>query len=108
MQTGSTNPLLAPFLAAAESVAQSRPEVDVDLARELLGEAATLLHNGLALDGLDDADAERVVAGLCEALTAADPGAAVRERAEAAGGTGADDPEGVRAAYLNAVSILQL
>jgi hypothetical protein len=37
-------------------------------------EAATLLHNGLALDGLDEHDTDAVVAGLCADLTAEDPG----------------------------------
>src|SRR5690349_16097151 len=53
------------FLATAEAVAKARPEVDLELARELFLEAATLLHNGLALDGLDEHDAGAVVAGLC-------------------------------------------
>jgi hypothetical protein len=35
-------------------------------------EAATLLHNSLALDGLDAHDAGAVVAGLCVDLVAAD------------------------------------
>jgi hypothetical protein len=33
------------FLATAEAVARARPEVDVDLAREVFLEAATLLHD---------------------------------------------------------------
>lgn len=109
MQTGDVNPLLPPLLAAADTVARERAEVDADLARELLGEAATLLHNGLALDGLGAADTDSVVAGLRETLVAPDPGAAVRARAEAAlTQSGLEDPEAVRAAYLTAVSILQL
>ena len=35
------------------------------MAREVFEEAATLLYNGLALDGLDEHDASAVVAGLC-------------------------------------------
>ena len=109
MPSPVANPLLAPFLAAAETVARVRPEVDVDLARELMGEAAVMLHNGLALDGLDASDTDLVVAGLCAALTDHDPSAAVRARAESAH----DDPavrdaDAVRAAYLNAVAVLQL
>ena len=38
------------------AVARARPEVDPEMAREMFHEAATLLDNGLALDGLDDHD----------------------------------------------------
>ena len=41
------------LLATAERVARERPEVDVDMAREVFLEAATLLHDGLVLDDLD-------------------------------------------------------
>lgn len=97
-------------MVTAEAVARARPEVDVEIAREVFHEAATLLHNGLALDGLDDHDASAVVAGLCVDLVAADPGAAVRARSEATLAAPGDlhDPEGASAAYLNAVAILQL
>jgi hypothetical protein len=110
MPADVTNPMLAPFLAAAETVAQARPEVDVELARELLGEAATLLHNGLALDGLDDHDTAAVVAALSRDLVARDPGVAVRARAEATLTQPGDlhDAEAAWAAYLNAAAILQL
>ena len=98
------------FLATAEAVAKARPEVDLEMAREVFREAATLLHNGLALDGLDEHDAGAAVAGLCVDLVAEDPGAAVRARSratlEAPGGL--HDPEGVSAAYLIAAAILQL
>ena len=98
------------FQAAAEAVARTRPEVDLDLAREVFHEAATLLHNGLALDGLDEHDAGAVVAGLCVALVAEDPGAAVRGRAVATAENAGDlhDAAGVSAAYLTAAAILQL
>jgi hypothetical protein len=98
------------FLAAAEAVARARPEVDVDMAREVFLEAATLLHNGLVLDDLDDHDRDAVVAGLCEDLVAADPGARMRARSEAvlAGTDELHDPEGVSAAYLQAAATLQL
>ena len=98
------------FLAAAEAVAQARPEVDLELAREVFHEAATLLHDGLALDGLDEHDAGAVVAGLCVDLVAEDPGAAVRARSQAALDDPGDlhDPGTVSAAYLVAASILQL
>src|SRR3712207_4635389 len=90
------------FLATAEAVARARQDVDLETAREVFEEAATLLHNGLALDGLDEHDARVVVAGLCEDLVAADPGAAVRARSEAALTDRRDlhHPEGVSAAYL--------
>jgi hypothetical protein len=44
---------------------------------------ATLLYNGLALEGLDGHDASAVVAGLCIDLVAEDPGVAVRARSRA-------------------------
>ncbi len=98
------------FMAAAETAARTRPEVDLELARELLHEAATMLHNGLALDDLDDHDAAAVVEGLSVALVATDPGEAVRTCArtvlELPGDL--DDPQAVSAAYLVAASILQL
>ena len=98
------------FLATAEAVARERPEVDLDMAREVFSEAATLLHNGLALDGLDEHDANEVVAGLCADLITADPGDAVRRRARAAATNPGDlhDPDGAAAAYLDSVRILQL
>jgi hypothetical protein len=109
MQPGGVPPPFDAFLATADAVARARPEVDPDLAREVFLEAATLLHNGLALDGLDQHDAEVVVAGLCADLVAEDPGAAVRARAQATPEAGAvHDAEGVAAAYLVSAAILQL
>src|SRR3954471_19548087 len=98
------------FMATAEAVAKARPEVDAEMAREVFHEAATLLHNGLALDGLDGHDASAVVAGLCVDLVAEDPGVAVRARSQAASQAPGDlhDPEGVSAAFLIAAAILQL
>jgi hypothetical protein len=98
------------FLATAEAVARARPEVDLEMAREVFAEAATLLHDGLALDGLDDHDARAVVAGLCVDLVAEDPGAAVRARSRATSAAAGElhDPEAVSAAYLTAAAILQL
>jgi hypothetical protein len=98
------------FLATAEAVAQARPEVDLELAREVFLEAATLLHNGLALNGLDEHDTSAVVAGLCLDLVAEDPGVAVRARSQATlqGLGDLHDPEGVAAAYLLSAAILQL
>ena len=110
MPTGTEGPPFDQFLATAEAVARARPEVDLELAREVFREAATLLHNGLALDGLDEHDASAVVAGLCIDLVAEDPGAAVRARSQATLEAGGDlhDPEAVSAAYLVAAAILQL
>jgi hypothetical protein len=110
MPFGPVEPVFEPLLATAEAVAQLRPEVDLELAREIFHEAATLLHNGLALDGLDDHDADVVVAGLCMDLVAADPGAAIRARAAATLDAAGDlhDSEAVWAAYLTAAAILQI
>jgi hypothetical protein len=110
MPTGTEGPPFDQFLATAEAVARARPEVDLELAREVFGEAATLLHNGLALDGLDEHDASAVVAGLCIDLVAEDPGDAVRARSRATLEAAGDlhDPEAVSAAYLVAAAILQL
>lgn len=63
MPPSAVPPLFDPFLVTAEAVAKARPEVGLDLALEVFHEAATLLHNGLALDGLDEHDAQAVVAG---------------------------------------------
>lgn len=104
------DPVFDPLLATADTVAQTRLEVDRELAREVFLEAATLLDNGLALDGLDDHDARAVVAGLCLDLIATDPGAAVRARSQQTLQTAGDlhDPEAVSAAYLVAAAILRL
>ena len=98
------------FLATAEAVARARPEVDLEMARQVFREAAILLHNGLALDGLDEHDTDAVVAGLCVDLVADDPGAAVRARSRATLQAPGElhDPEGASAAYLTAAATLQL
>jgi hypothetical protein len=103
-------PYVDRFLATAEAAAQARPEVDLDMAREVFLEAATLLHNGLALDGLDDDDAEAVVAGLCADLVAPDPGAAIRARSRAVLDEPDElhEPQAVSASYLIAASNFQL
>jgi hypothetical protein len=110
MPPSAVDPPFDQFMATAEAVARARPEVDLEMAREVFHEAATLLYNGLALDGLDDHDAGAVVAGLCIDLVARDPGAAVRARSRATVEDPGDlhDPEGVSAAYLIAAGILQL
>jgi hypothetical protein len=110
MPPSSVGPPFDQFLSTAEAVAQARPEVDLEMAREVFQEAATLLHNSLALDGLDEHDASAVVAGLCVDLVAHDPGAAIRARSQATVQEPGDlhDPEGASAAYLMAASIFQL
>ena len=110
MPPSAVDPPFDQFLATAEAVARARPEVDLEIAREVFHEAATLLHNGLALDGLDAHDADAVVAGLCVDLVAADTGAAVRARSRATLQDPGDlhDPEAASAAYLISASILQL
>ena len=110
MPPSTVGPPLDRLLATAEAVARARPEVDLEMAREIFGEAATLLDNGLALDGLDEHDADAVVQGLCLDLVAEDPGAAVRARSRATAQAPGDlhDPEAVSAAYLVAAAILQL
>jgi hypothetical protein len=110
MPLDSAGPAFHPFMATAEAVARARPEVDLELAREVFREAATLLHNGLALDGLDAHDTRAVVAGLCVDLVAEDPGAAVRARSRTTSADPGDlhDPDAVSAAYLSAAAILQL
>ena len=100
--------LLQPFLDAADAAAAARPEVDPDLARELMGEAAEMLHNSLALDHLDAHDLGVVVETLATALVAPDPTEAVRACAAAAPAKGVHDPEGVRAAYLVTLQVLGL
>ena len=103
-------PFLARFLATAEAAAAARPDVDLELAREVFREAATLLDDGLVLDHLDGHDAQAVVDGLCIDLLDRDPGAAVRRRAEAAAAAGGHlhDPDGVCAAYLTVVAVFRL
>lgn len=110
MPRSTVEPPFDQFLATAEAVAQERPDVDLDMAREVFEEAATLLDNGLALDGLDEHDARAVVAGLCVDLISADPGAAVCARAEATSRAPEDlhDPEGVARSLLMSATILQL
>ena len=110
MPPSAVDPPFDQLLATAEAVAAARPEVDLELAREVFLEAATLLHNGLALDGLDEHDASAVVAGLCVDLVAPDPGAAIRARSSATTESPGDlhDPEAASASYLIAAAILQL
>ena len=98
------------FLATAEDVIRDRPEVDPDLTREIFLEVATMLDNGLALDGLDEHDTAAAVAALCVDLVATDPGAAIRERSRATERDPGDlhDPESVARAYLIAAAMMQI
>ena len=98
------------LLATAERVIRERPEADPEITREIFEEAATLLYNGLALDGLDEHDAHAAVAALCEDLVDPDPGAAVRRRATVVAEEPGDlhDPDSVGRALLIAASIFKL
>jgi hypothetical protein len=98
------------FLATAEAVAKERPEVDLEMAREVFQEVATLLYNGLVLDDLDEHDANAVVDALCIDLVAPDPGAAVRARSQSTLQDPGDlhDPKTVSATYLVAAAVMQL
>ena len=92
-------------------MAAERPdEIDVETSREIFHETATMLHNGLALDGLDEHDQQAVVAGLCVALVDRDPGAAVRALAESVLTDPGDlhDPATVSGSYLVVASILRI
>ena len=116
MPYGTIEPPFDQLLATAEAVAKERPEVDLEMAREVFREAAILLRDGLVLDDLDDLDdldehdARAVVAGLCVDLVAEDPGAAVRARAQTTLVSPAElhDAEGASAAYLVAADLFQL
>jgi hypothetical protein len=104
-------PYLDQFLATADAAAAARPaEVDLDLAREVFLEVATLLHDSLALDSLDEHDAQAVVDGLCVDLVAPDPGAAIRARAQATldDPAGLHEPDVVAGTYLVVVTAFQL
>src|SRR3954452_21731459 len=110
MSSGPPNPPYDQLLATAEKVARERPDVDLEMAREVFLEGATLLHNGLVLDDLDEHDASAVVAGLCLDLVTSDPGEAVRARAQATLESPGDlhDPEAASAAYLVSAALMQL
>jgi hypothetical protein len=110
MESRTVGPPFDQFLATAEAVAQARPEVDLEMVREIFYEVAILLDDGLALDGLDEHDAGAVVAGLCHDLVSDDPGAAVRARAQETSENVGDfhDPAGVTASLLFAAGILKL
>ena len=110
MSTSTADLLFDRFSATAVAVAQARPQVDPAMIREIFEDAATMLHNGLALDHLDDHDGRIVVGELCAALTDPDPTAALMTRFYAATEEpdGLDDPIGVALAYEKVLGILQL
>jgi len=105
MPSSAVPPPYDQFLRTADEVAAARPEVDLDMAREVFHEVATVLYNGLALDGLDEHDTRAVVAGLCVDLVAGDPAAAIQARSDP---SDLHDPEAVSAAYLVSVAMLKL
>lgn len=98
------------FAETAVTVAKARPQVDPTMIQEIFDDAAAMLHNGLALDHLDDHDVQIVVPELCAALSDADPTTAVMTRFYAATEKPADvhDPVGVALAYENVLKTLQL
>lgn len=102
-----THPPFDLLLATAEEAAAARPEVDRSMVREIFEEAATLLHDGLVLDGLDEHDKRLVVEALCLDLCAPDPGAAIRARADDVLAHPGDlhDPEEAWSAYLSTVTL---
>lgn len=110
MPPSDIRPPFDQFLITAEEVVRDRPEVDPGMIREIFQEVATVLYDGLALDGLDEHDTSAVVAGLCLDLVAADPGAAVRARSAATLAAPGDlhDPEAASAAYLISARLLQI
>src|SRR3954451_22795612 len=103
-------PFVEEFLATAEAVARARPDVDLEMAREVFLEVATLLHNSLALDSLDEHDARAVVDALCVDLVAPDPGAAIRVRARATLAEPGElhEPDVVSETYLLVAALFQL
>jgi hypothetical protein len=110
MTTAGIHPPYDRFLETADAVAAARPEVDLEIAREIFTEVATTLYNGLALDGLDVHDTESVIAGLCIDLVNTDPAGAVRARARTILETTGEvhDREAVSAAYIISAAMLKL
>lgn len=102
--------LQSAFLAAADRVAAERAGIDPEIARELMAEAGQMLHNSLALEGIDERDAATVIGALAGALTAPDPGEAVRACASAADASpeGLHDAPAAAEAYLLAAQVLRI
>lgn len=110
MSSTTADLLFDRFAATAVAVAKARPQVDPAMVQEIFDEAATMLHNGLALDHLDHHDADVVVLELCAALATTDPTTELMTRFYAATDepAGLNDPVGVALAYENVLRILQL
>jgi hypothetical protein len=110
MASSIADKLFDRFAETAVAVVKARPQVEPAMVQEIFDEAATLLHNGLALDHLDGHDADIVISELCVALTDADPTTALLTRFYAATEEPTDlhDPTGVALAYANVLRILQL
>ncbi|GAA2736386.1 hypothetical protein GCM10009867_20960 [Pedococcus aerophilus] len=110
MASSTARTLFDRFDQTAVAVVQARPEADPTMIKEIFEEAATLLHNGIALDHLDDHDADIVIAGLCIALSDADVTTALLTLFYAATDEpdGLHDPAGAALAYENVLRILQL
>ena len=68
MSSSIADKLFHRFGETAVAVTEERPQVDPAMVQDIFDEAATMLHNGLALDHLDDHDADIVISGLCMAL----------------------------------------
>ena len=96
------------LMAAAERQADTRPDVDRELAREVYAEAARLLHDGLVLDALDQHDARLTVSWLAEDLAAPDPGEAIRVRARTPSTADLHDAEAVSDALLVTAALFGL
>ncbi|GAB3593463.1 hypothetical protein GCM10027446_15820 [Angustibacter peucedani] len=105
-----TKPPYDQLMTTADAVAAARPEVDLEMAREVFREAATLLDDGLVLDHVDEHDARAVVGLLCEDLLEPDPGTAIRARAQAVRDDPGDlhDVDEVAAALLTTAALFQL
>ncbi|KRE56952.1 hypothetical protein [Phycicoccus sp. Soil748] len=110
MSSSIADELFHRFGETALAVTKERPQVDPAMVQDIFDEAATMLHNGLALDHLDDHDADIVISELCVALAEADVTTALLTRFYAATDKteGLHDPTGVALAYENVLRILQL
>ena len=110
MSSSIADKLFDGLAQTAVAVVKEHPQADAAMVQKIFDEAATLLHNGLALDHLDDHDADIVISGLCVALAGADVTTALLTRFYAATDQPEDlhDPTGVALAYENVLRILQL
>ena len=77
MSSSISDKLFDRFAETAVAVTKERPQADPAMVQDIFDEAATLLHNGLALDHLDDHDADIVISELCVALADEDVTAAL-------------------------------